>query len=482
MKKYIFIFTIALTCILGSCSKNFSDRSAQQFLSAYMKENKQVVVFGKIDFKQIMEKADYQNIPKAAVLLKSEMKQYEASLDLSQGICFAIEGPFGKKATPAKSLIFAKVKSMDSLCSKITSLGLMLQEEGDMKYVQDNEVSIGVKEHLAIFIAKKGKYDGKKELKDAFEKSEKDPSNGKAEQILNQKNGDILTGISFENLYATSNTSLEGLPPAKKQELEELVSDSYIQSRISFEKGQAVFESKNLFSNSLMNRVFFRKDSGGAILSKLGTGNARLGLTMNVDMNKMESFLEDFAPDFKRNLTRISFQMQLVMSTLGDKPLTNLLNGELGLVMTGDMMHDGSLVPDANIYIGLGKKGKDIKEILSAFLPGGSVYDMQVSVTDEQITVYSGKSTGSGLSIPAFASEFGKDGFTAFVNFEGMDLQSMGLQKEIKALYAFRDIMITMDNRGSKMVITGKNDHENILKQVVNVYVKDLEKTIRNIN
>lgn len=464
-----------------SCSNDLENRTAQEYLSAYMKDNKHVVLFGKIEAKKILEKADYQNIPKAAVLLKSEMKQYEAAIDLSQGVCFALEGPFGHDAAPSKFLAFVKVKSMDSLTSKITSLGLMLEEEGDMKFTQDNDVSIGVKEHLAIFITQKGSYDGKVALKEAFDKTEQELSEGKVEKILKQK-GDILQGVSFQNLYATSNTSLEELPPAKKKQFEALVNDSYIQSRISFEQGQAVFESENLFSKELMDRMFFKEDPGASILAKLGKGNARLGVAMHMDMNKMESFLDDFAPGFKRDLSRMSFQMQLIMSSLGDKPLTNLLNGQLGLIMTGDMSRDGSLVPDANIYIGLGNKGKDVSEALSAFLPQDGLYGMHVSITDKEVYISSGKAAGKELSIPAFAAEFGKKGVTAFVNFDGMDMESLGLRNESKALYAFQNIWITVDNQGSKMIIKGKNQQENILKQVVNVYVKDLERSIGNIN
>jgi hypothetical protein len=350
-----------------------------------------------------------------------------------------------------------------------------------MKFTQDNDVSIGVKEHLAIFITQKGSYDGKVALKEAFDKTEQELSEGKVEKILKQK-GDILQGVSFQNLYATSNTSLEELPPAKKKQFEALVNDSYIQSRISFEQGQAVFESENLFSKELMDRMFFKEDPGASILAKLGKGNARLGVAMHMDMNKMESFLDDFAPGFKRDLSRMSFQMQLIMSSLGDKPLTNLLNGQLGLIMTGDMSRDGSLVPDANIYIGLGNKGKDVSEALSAFLPQDGLYGMHVSITDKEVYISSGKAAGKELSIPAFAAEFGKKGVTAFVNFDGMDMESLGLRNESKALYAFQNIWITVDNQGSKMIIKGKNQQENILKQVVNVYVKDLERSIGNIN
>ncbi|MES2587536.1 MAG: hypothetical protein V4622_01070 [Bacteroidota bacterium] len=481
MKKQNIFLALILTVFIVSCSNDTNNRTSSEYLSAYMKDNKNVVLFGKIDIKQILEKADYKNIPKVSVLLVNEMKQFENCVDLSKGIHFAMEGPFEEDGTPSNLLAFAKVKNQDSLVDKITSLGLMMQESGDMKFAQDNDVSIGIKEHLAIFVTKKGNYDGKKALNDAFDKTENDLSSGKTEQILNQK-GDILIGVNMQNLYESSNTSLAKLPKNKRKEFEDLINDSYVQSSISFENGQAIFQTKNLFSQALMKRMFFNEDAQATILTKLGKGNARLGLAMNMDMSKMEHFLDDFAPDFKDGITKANFQMQMAVATLGDKPLTNLLSGKIGLVMVGDMMRDGSLVPEANIHIGLGNKGKDVSEMLKAFFPENQgVYGMDLMLNEKEITLSSGKSTSNKLTIPAFASQFGKKGFTAFINFEGMNLKSMDLDDGAKALYALQYVFIEADNQGSKMIVKGKKANVNILKQIVDVYIEDLENTISGI-
>ena len=54
----------------------------------------------------------------------------------------------------------------------------------------------------------------------------------------------------------------------------------------------------------------------------------------------------------------------------------------------------------------------------------------------------------------------------------------MDLQDGAKAFYALKNITIEADNMGTKMIVKGNNSNQNILKQVVDVYVKDLEKTI----
>lgn len=481
MKKLVLFLSLVSLFLLFSCSKDVNNRTSAEYLSAYMKDNKNVVLFGKVDIKQILEKADYKNIPKVSVLLKGEMSQFENAIDLTQSVHFALEGPFNQDGSPENLVAFIKVKNADSLASKISSLGQMMQKDGDMKFAQDNDVTIGIKQNLAIFISKSKDYDGKVALKEAFEKCNNDLSEGKVDKILAKK-GDILMGISFENLYGTSNTSLSNLPGNKKKELQALVKDSYMQSTISFENGQAVMNSENLFSTELMKRMFFDEDASASILSKLGKGNARLGMAMNFDMQKMESFLDDFAPEYKKDMIAGNFQLQMASSTLGDKPLTNLLSGKLGMVMLGDLKQDGSMVPETNMYVGLGNKGKEVSTMLKSLSSNGSdIFGIKTIINEKEVILTTGKSTTNKLIIPNFASNFGKKGITAFMNFDGLDLKSMDLE-DMKFLYALQNILISADNMGASIVIKGKNSQQNILKQIVEIYVKDLEKSIGALN
>jgi hypothetical protein len=450
-----------------------------------MKDNKNVILFGKIDFKQLLEKADYKNIPKLSVLLKSEMSQFEKAIDLKQNIHFALEGPFDQEGNPSKVIAFVRVLNSDSLASKISSLGLMMEKDGDMKFTQDNDLSIGVKQNIAIFISKKSsktnKFDGKKELIEAFEKSKNDLSEGKIDKILAQKS-DITLAVNMQNLYGNL-SGISKMPENKEKEFKALMKDSYLQSTISFDNGEAVVKTQNLFSNKLMNRMFLKEDPNATLISKLGKGNARLGVAMNFDMQKLESFLDDFAPQFMGSLVQNNFQLQMASSVLGDKPLSNLMNGMIGILVIGDMINSGSFVPEANIYMGFGNKGKQVSEMLSSLLPKDSdIFGMKYTINEKEITVSSGKSKSTSLIIPSFANSFGKKGITAFMNFDGLDTKSLDLDDEMKFIYSIKNITISVDNRGAEVIIKGKNSSQNILKQMLDVYLKDIEKTLGEIN
>lgn len=492
MKIQSFLVTLVAAMLLLSCSDDLTNRSASDATSAYLKDNQNAVMFGRIDLKTIFEKAEYKSIPKLSVLLIDQMKQLEQGADLEQGIHYVVEGPFASDGTPANVIAFIKVNNADSLSSKIVGFGHPMQEDGDMEYTQDNDVSIGIQEGLAVVISRKAPYDGKAELLKVFEKCQGELSTGKVAEILKEK-GDLTLGMSLENLYMSSNTDLSSLSKAKKQEIEAMVKDSYVKGSVSFEEGKAVFESHNLFSSSLMSRIFLKEDPSAEILNKLGKGNAYLGLAMNFDVEKIENFLDDFAPNVKKDLMRGSnFMFQMLLAGMGNKPVTNLWNGELGLVAVGNLNSDGSLIPEFNLYMGMGKQGKSFSELIRSYLelPASNTdtysnyMGMMVKANEKELMAYSVKgSTGqTELVIPPFASGFGKKGFTSYINFEGMNLESLGLGMQGKAIYAFKNIYMEADQNGTKMIITAKKPTGNILKQIVDIYVKDIENTVGGFN
>lgn len=482
--KYTSLFIIALTGIslFTSCSGDADNRNAGEYLSAYMKDNKKVVAFGKIDVDQILEKADYKNIPKANVLLMGEIKQYRNALEMSQGVHFAIEGPLDRNGNPSQVIAIMRIKQPDSLVNKIASLGLMLQESGDMQYVKDGDVSIGVGENLAVFMVRPGDYDPKKSLGEIMDKCEGELSGGKVDEIIKQK-GDITFGLSFENAYVTSNTSLGKLDAAKKKELEALVSDSYLRGSISFNAGEAVFETENMFSNELMNRMPLKEDASGTVRSKLGSGKTRVGLAVNADVKKMETFLMDFSNDYQRELRNFNF-ISMFSSGKSDNSLAKLWNGIFGLVAVGDIKPgEGGLIPEVNFHMGLGEDGKETSKNLMARIPGadpngGTVVfnGITFKVSDTEINGSSVKNAYSGkLDIPSFADNFGKKGVSGFVDLSGLDLKSMDLEDGAKSLYAVEYIVFEIDNKSSKMIIRGKDAKRNILKQIADVYIDEIK-------
>jgi len=67
IKQFIALAIAAIFIV--SCSSSIKDRTSEELLLAYLKDNKDVFVFGRVDVKAILEKTDYRNIPKINVLL-----------------------------------------------------------------------------------------------------------------------------------------------------------------------------------------------------------------------------------------------------------------------------------------------------------------------------------------------------------------------------------------------------------------------------
>lgn len=484
--KYTSLFLIVLAglSLLSSCSGDTENRTAGEYLSAYLKDNKKVMAFGKIDLDQILEKADYKNIPKMNVLINEEITQYKNAIEMAQGVHFAVEGPLDLGGNPSQVVALVRVKNADSLVNKINSQGLMMQESGGLQFVQDGEVSIGVSENLAVFMVRPGKYDSKKSLKEIIKKCEGDLSSGKVEQIIKQK-GDITFGMSLENTYLTSNTSMRKLDAAKKKELEALVSDSYLKGSIAFNKGEAVFETEHLFSDELLSRMSLLEDPEAKVKSKLGSGKARIGLAVNADVKKMENFMMDFSPDYQREVRNFNF-LSMFSSGKSDNSLTKLWSGIFGLVAIGDLKSGGGLVPEVNFHVGLGENGKEMSKNLLGTVTntesknGEMVFNgITFNINDTEISGSSVINPTSGkLEIPAFADNFGKKGITGFVDLTGLDLKSMGLEDGAKSLYAVQYVVFEVTNKSSKMIVRGKNPNLNILKQIADVYIEDIKEQL----
>ena len=104
-------------------------------------------------------------------------------------------------------------------------------------------------------------------------------------------------GVNVASLYNTSDTDLSKLDKKKQKEIEDMVADSYVQTIFKFEDGAATIETKNFFSDALMKRMFLNADGKAPLLAKLGKGDPRFGLSVNIDMKKMQAFMDEFSPD-----------------------------------------------------------------------------------------------------------------------------------------------------------------------------------------
>jgi hypothetical protein len=481
MKIRLLMTSFTLAMLVVSCGSYNDKRQVKDYLSAFIKENHSVAIFGKVDINTLLNKAEYKSVPKFGTIIESVLNEFSKSIDTKEPIYYAVEGPFKADATPAAFYAFIAVSSADSLVANLVQKGYDFEKDGDLNFAQFGELSIGIKKDLAIIISKNSGSNVKESIEKAFEISSGDVSGGRVDAILSQ-NGDIVLGCGLEALYTTSDTQLSKLDQSKQDEIRDLVVDSYSQTIFDFDDGQVIIETNNFFSESLKKRMFLKANEKASILSNLGHGSPILGFSFNFDIEKLQSFVNDFSPEALNKMSE-TLDMQGPLMMLGENPLSGISNGQLGLVMLGEPGKNGSMVPDFNIYIGLGKKGKPLAEMAKSFLSNGS---MVTSITNNAICCYSSinncPAVGKKLIIPRGCEGFGKKAMTGFVNFEGMDLSTFDLEGGAKILNIIKYVNFEVDENGARICIKAKKGKENVLKQSINFFLQEFESQISGMS
>ena len=479
MKIKYFLFITTSIILLSSCG-NSGDRELKEYVSAFINENHSVAFFGKADLNTVLNKAGYTSIPMLGGRIESELKDFNKCVDTKRPIYFAVEGPFSSKAVPEAFYAFIDVRNADSLVLNLSKKGYDFEKNGDIQYTSFGDLTLGVKNNLAILISKSTKGEAKDVVDKAFDMTSGDVSEGKVNEMLEQT-GDLVLGMSIESMYSTSDTQLAKLNNDKKKELMEMVTGSYSQTTFKFENGAAIIETKNYFSEALKKRLFMKANPKADIVGKLGHGNPILGFSMNFDMEKLQSLINDFAPEALAELSE-KFGMEGGLMLLGENPLTGVSNGQLGFVMVGDV-NGSQMTPDFNAYVGLNKQGKSLAEMAKQFLSSGS---MIMNITNNQFCCYSSQTyapaDGQKLMIPKGCENFGKKAITGFINFEGKDLSSFDLEGGAKIINIIQYINFEVDENGSLIYIKSKKGKENILKEALDFYLEEFKSQIGGMN
>lgn len=478
MNKRFLNLTFAFTLTVGflflqSCSgPSLEERNASEAHSSLVQSDKSIVAFGHVSVLDILNKMDYTSNSKTQVLIGGIVDQWKAGIDLSKPFYVSAAAPIAEDGSPETMHIIMDVKDAKKMDDVLAEMGYALEKEDDLKYFQDNDVTFGLIHKLLVIIIKKNEYDGKKELLATIEKMSGDLSEGKTKAIIDTK-ADIVTGINFERLFATSNTSLNNLSENKKKELEETIADSYLQTAIKFETGQLSIESKHLFSDKFQKRLFFKDNNGTSLTSKL-KGNPWMAGAVNVDILKIEAFLDDFAPDAMQKMTRkLPREVGFGLMALGDNPLSKLLNGQIAYSVYGQP--EVGKQPTFMTYIGYGKQGQIIGEFANSSLKNPQMANnpltpQVVSSKSAMVLTSNGFTEKSSFKAPGFASNFGKNTASFYLDFKQVDWNAYELKDAQKVITTFDYLTVDANKSGSTVILKSKETNKNILKSMFDFY------------
>lgn len=474
------LIAVLSVSILSACSGNAKERNAQEATSALIQQNKNIVAFGHTSVMDILNKANYKKIPKVNVLLGAQIATWSKGFKLDNPIYYAVEAPIAPDGTPSAVFGLMDVTNKDSLVGVISEMGYTMESSGDLQYFQENDVTFGVRNNLFIVLSKKAPYDGKAALEKAFKDTEGDLSEGKAQEIIETK-GEIVAGLSLERLFGTSNTALN---PAKKDELSKLVADGYIKAVTEFGNGQMTLKVENQFSDELKNLLFFDDNSGPGVAQKLNGGKAWMGIATNIDMRKLERFINNYLPEANKRIgEELPAEAGFMLMAMGETAYSSTFSGEFGLVATGNPSSMMGMEFEYNSFLGLGKKGDAIRSLIDAAMSGkpktGDAYivdNMAIAPRKDGIYAYALSNTGKGkLIVPKYAKDFGKKTFTMFIAFDQMDMKSLELEEGMKVLEIMESLVVTSDSNGTTVVLTSKSKSGNILKQIADYYVASMK-------
>jgi len=471
MKQLLKIFSIfSFILILSSCGGN-EDRGIAESASAFINANDKVIVFGSIDPISIFEKAEYKNIPMVGALIDGQMKRVSSGLNLYAGFYYAMEGPF-TDGNPATLYMFAEVKNLDSLKAVLTLDGYDFDSKDGIEYFRDGEATVGIKNKVAIMFVKAGEYDELAMAKKAFEMASGGVMEGSGARLLAQR-GDISINSHMYNQFITANNQTASLPDDKKEQLADMMRGSFTQANIHFEKGQLRVAFDNQFSANLTKRMMMKEDPSASIRKKIGVGEPKIAVAMNLDMAKLQAWVDDFAPSGLDFLSKNSGPMQMIVLLAGGK-IGNLVNGEMGVALFSDPSKVKD--PEFAMYSGFGPNGKDLAEMVKNFPTKG---DILMDVSSKGVNIYSNirykASNSYGFSVPKGAESFGKKGITGFANVDKMDFTEFELEGPEKLIELVKYVHLSMDTKGGELIIKTKNPNQNVLKLCVDKMLKEFE-------
>lgn len=468
------LFLLPLLVLFVACGKK-NDLSAESAISAIIAKNDNIISFGHISPLQLLNKSGVQKLPKINLLVGAQIALWEKGIDLERPIYYAVEGL--NVAQDMTTYAVLNIKNKDSLNDVIAEMGYTLEKHADFMYYQENDVTFGYDDHILIMLIKKGDYDGKTLLAQTFETAKGDLSEGKVADILATE-GDLVSGMSIERIFKQSNPLIGTLTEKQKNELSELTNDGFIQSALTFENGEMRWTSKNLYSDELKDRFYTEKGPISGVKNRLKGGNVWMGLALNIDMKKTNDFINEFAPNFFKEIAKnLSSEAKLLMLSLGDKALSKLLSGEFAVVKTGNATKTLDMTQNFSGFIGNGSDKSLLPMIMDIAAQKNYVFKNlteKVQFTNRPgYVAFKAKEDNDNrpVKLPAFATNFGKSSIYFFVDFKEMTKQ-FELPNELQIMTILDYALVDGTRDETIMVIKAKDPNKNILQQIADFYMK----------
>lgn len=478
---FIVVFTVLITACGGA-----KHEGLDKYVGQYLDDNLDAVIAMRMDISSIMKKSDLQNIPEIGVQLLETFNSIDSSMALDEKIYIVASGPFDEDGVPENTALFISVKNKEEAARMFNEMGYFFEVENGVNLHDEDGLAIGFTEDLAIIGMTPPNADARMFVNQAFTKSKKGKVNAVAMKNMDYE-GDIVFSVNLQNLYTTSNTDLNKLPIQQQEKVEKLVQNSFINTALNFNTGEIVMETHFEFSEYLQKAMFLNEEGNKDVFSKLGPGKPIAAFSVNLNLDKMESFMMDVYPEGIKDIYKNLGPQGLILKAIGGGKLSNFVNGQFALAITGFSEMMVFAIPQVNIFSGLGASSGDFSELLMALLEGQEaekvgegIFDYEgmkikfnsssifattdTSLTNEQLG-------NSAIELPDGLSDFGNKPFTFYIDFTTLksgDAEMMTREMEV-VIQELEYIYFEADNKKAKLIIKTTDGSVNVLKKSVDI-------------
>ena len=216
MLKRIGLF-VCLLFVMSSCSDDVLEiekRELHDYVSASLVENDDVIAFGSMGVKKILDKTGYQNIQMLKGLIAPELATINGVLGMDTPIYFVVEGPISPRGEAKRVIFFMKVKNSDALKKELEEeRGFLVESQGDIQYTEDNDFVLGFRENLAIAVIQSDEFDASNLMEEMFAASQGPKSSGKEHELL-ETAGDVVLSVNLEEVKSQERRGASRVRPA----------------------------------------------------------------------------------------------------------------------------------------------------------------------------------------------------------------------------------------------------------------------------
>ena len=454
----IFICVLFVFILSNACSDKEKTKTTEDAFVSYVDNSPSSTFFGKVVLKEFIENMDYKSLPKLNVLISKEVSTISKGLDLNEPIYFAVDSLLQKDGSPSGIYVFLKVKNKDSLADKLSSMGYLIEPSEKNLNVMGKHLSGQISNNFAVLHL--SKYASKNTINQAIQKTAL-PVNSNIKSIIKRKSAFSLH-VHLEHIQQIIDNVLIERAASKKNELIALYKNSFISMDFNLKKETLIGEIKFDFNSSLKKRLFF-KQNAQLNLANVAKNDFVSGIGLSIDPLKTDLFINDFYPSLLMELSKNNLSLQLALMSLGDRPISNLISGEVGFAY-----HNAS---SPTCSIELGNKASEIKKLGASYLPY-----LNVSGLHFEGNLLSNTSLTKNTSFEYFKKS--NDGL--FIVYDSKnDEKIRTLTDNTKFLDAISTILFTLNNEGGKIIIKGKNPNQKLLHQIASMYLSNIIERIK---